>query len=69
MKPDEIKEFLKKSLIKNPHRSIFIYGAVGIGKSSVVKQVAAELKFEFRDVRLSLLDATDLRGLPAWTEP
>src|SRR3990167_9519825 len=78
MKPDEIKEFLKKSLIKNPHRSIFIYGAVGIGKSSVVKQVAAELKFEFRDVRLSLLDATDLRGLPAidkekketiWTRP
>ncbi len=78
MKPKEVKDFLKKSLVNNPHRSIFIYGAVGVGKSSVVRQVAEELGWEFRDVRLSLLDATDLRGLPTidkdkketiWTRP
>jgi hypothetical protein len=78
MKPNEVKDFLERSLVKNPHRAVFIYGAVGAGKSSIIRQVAEKLKWELRDVRLSLLDATDLRGLPAidkvkketlWTRP
>lgn len=78
MKPNEYKEFLKKSLVKMPHRAIFVQGPVGTGKSACTKQVVDELKWEFEDIRLSLLDATDLRGLPAidkekrqtiWTKP
>ena len=78
MKPSQYKEFIKKSLLKMPKRAVFTVGGVGIGKSECTKQVADELKFEFRDVRLSLLDATDLRGLPTidkekretiWTKP
>lgn len=78
MKPIEFKSFLKKSLEKNPKRSIFVYGGVGVGKSSCVKQVADELGYELRDIRLSLLDSVDLRGLPDidkvkketyWTKP
>lgn len=78
LKPSQYKDFLRKSLIKMPHRAIFVCGAVGIGKSECTKQVADELKYEFIDIRLSLLDATDLRGLPTidkekketiWTKP
>ena len=78
MKPNEYKTFLKKTLTKNPKRAIFVTGKVGIGKSETTKQIAEELNWKFRDVRLSLLDATDLRGLPTidkeknktkWTSP
>jgi MoxR-like ATPase len=41
-----------------------IWGAPGIGKSSIVAQVAARHRLEFIDVRLSQLAPTDLRGLP-----
>ncbi|AKF24767.1 ATPase [Sulfurovum lithotrophicum] len=43
---------------------VFIWGAPGIGKSSIVKQIAAEKELEFLDLRLSLLDPTDLKGIP-----
>ena len=43
---------------------VFIWGAPGIGKSSIVKQIAAAKELEFLDLRLSLLDPTDLKGIP-----
>lgn len=43
---------------------VFIWGAPGIGKSSIVKQVAAQKGLQFLDLRLSLLDPTDLKGIP-----
>ena len=43
---------------------VFIWGAPGIGKSSIVKQVAKERGLEFTDLRLSLMDPTDLKGIP-----
>jgi intein/homing endonuclease len=78
MKPRQLKEYLKQTLVNMPNRVTYIYGGVGVGKSSVVAQTCQELGFEMRDIRLSLLDATDLRGLPAvdkekretiWTRP
>jgi len=42
----------------------FISGPPGIGKSTMVRSVASSLGMELRDVRVSLLDAVDLRGLP-----
>ncbi len=33
MKPNQYMDFLEKSLVKMPHRAIFVAGAVGIGKS------------------------------------
>jgi len=42
----------------------FLWGPPGIGKSSIVKQIAKENGVEFIDLRLSLLDPTDLRGIP-----
>jgi hypothetical protein len=38
---------------------------MGIGKSDAIRQSASELKIGFIDVRLTLLNAVDLRGLPS----
>lgn len=42
----------------------FIWGSPGVGKSSLVSQIADEKNMRFIDLRLSLLDPTDLRGVP-----
>lgn len=44
--------------------SLFIWGPPGISKSSIIKQLAAEMGMEFIDIRLSQMDPTDLRGIP-----
>lgn len=64
MTPEALSKFLH-ALVK--HRLMFstmIWGAPGIGKSSIVEQTATEHKMEIIDVRLSQLAPTDLRGLP-----
>jgi len=43
---------------------VFLWGPPGIGKSSIVSQIAKEKNIGFIDLRLSLLDPTDLRGIP-----
>jgi hypothetical protein len=43
---------------------LFIWGSPGIGKSSIIKEIAKESRLEFIDLRLSLLDPTDLKGIP-----
>jgi len=62
MKAIELKNSLKE-LIKEKIPT-FIWGSPGIGKSSIVKQIAKEQNLEFIDLRLSLLDPTDLKGIP-----
>ena len=63
MRPVRISEVLRK-IITNRWPA-FIWGPPGAGKSSVVAEVASELKRPLRDIRAPLLDPTDLRGIPA----
>ncbi len=42
----------------------FLWGAPGIGKSSIVRQIAETKQIGFIDLRLSLMDPTDLKGIP-----
>jgi len=42
----------------------FIWGAPGVGKSSIVKQIADSNSIGFIDLRLALMDPTDLKGVP-----
>jgi len=56
----------KKSLRKafNSKRPIFIWGPPGIGKSDIIKQLGEELGAHVIDVRLSLWEPTDIKGIP-----
>ena len=42
----------------------FLWGAPGIGKSSIIKQIADAKEIGFIDLRLALMDPTDLKGIP-----
>ncbi len=42
----------------------FIHGSPGIGKSYIVNDIALQNDLELIDIRLSQLDAVDLRGIP-----
>lgn len=43
---------------------VFIHGSPGIGKSYIVNDIAQSHNLSLIDVRLSQLDAVDLRGIP-----
>jgi MoxR-like ATPase len=64
MTPIELKTFLNEMVRQNVMMSTMIWGAPGIGKSSIVAQIAKEHNLGLIDVRLSQLAPTDLRGLP-----
>jgi ATPase family associated with various cellular activities (AAA) len=64
MTPNSLKDYLNNLLAKNLKISTMIWGAPGIGKSSIVAQLAREHQIDFVDLRLSQLAPTDLRGLP-----
>ena len=44
---------------------VFIHGSPGIGKSYIVNDIAKKNNLDIKDVRLSQLDAVDLRGIPS----
>ncbi len=56
----------KKSLRKafKSKRPIFLWGPPGIGKSDIIKQLGDELSAHVIDVRLSLWEPTDIKGIP-----
>jgi len=62
MKASNITKVVSKLIDKQ--LPVFVWGAPGIGKSSIVKQIAKEKEMAFIDLRLSLLDPTDLKGIP-----
>jgi MoxR-like ATPase len=64
MTPGALKTYLNDLVSKNLKISTMIWGPPGIGKSSIVAQIAQDHKIDFVDVRLSQLAPTDLRGLP-----
>ena len=68
MKPSEL--FAALNGLINVRLPAFIWGSPGIGKSDIVAQVAASRStakkpYELRDVRLGLLDPTDIKGFPS----
>lgn len=65
MKANEIKAVVRQAIREPEHMApLFLWGGPGIGKSSVIKQAAEEEGVNCIDIRLVLLDPTDLRGLP-----
>lgn len=64
MTPIELKTYLQNLVTNSLYISTMIWGAPGIGKSSIVSQIAQDNGLGFIDLRLSQLAPTDLRGLP-----
>jgi len=62
MRAGELQESL--SALVDQKVPTFLWGAPGIGKSSIVKQIAKEQGTGFIDLRLALMDPTDLKGIP-----
>ena len=60
--PKGAKKSLRKAF-KN-QRPIFLWGPPGIGKSDIIKQLGAESDAHVIDVRLSLWEPTDIKGIP-----
>ena len=82
----ELKEIIRTNcqlVIESPELAmtippILIHSSPGVGKSSIVKQVAQSLGIGFVDVRLAEMESVDIRGLPSvdkdhgvmkWNEP
>lgn len=64
MDPGRLFDYLSTLIAHRVQHSVMIWGPPGIGKSSVVAQVAAQRQIGFIDIRLSQLAPTDLRGVP-----
>lgn len=62
MKAKNISKSLEKLI--EAQIPVFVWGSPGIGKSSIIKQIAVDKGLAFVDLRLSLLDPTDLKGIP-----
>jgi len=60
--PKNAKKSLRKAF--KSKRPIFLWGPPGIGKSDIVKQLGEELEAHVIDVRLSLWEPTDIKGIP-----
>ena len=45
-------------------RPVFVWGAPGCGKSDIIKQIGDDLEAHVIDIRLSLWDPTDIKGIP-----
>ena len=62
MRASDLTKSLKALVVQKV--PTFLWGAPGIGKSSIVKQIADEKGLDFIDLRLALMDPTDLKGIP-----
>jgi MoxR-like ATPase len=60
-------EVIKRAILicRNAGVTPFLWGHRGMGKSSLVRQLAEENGWGFVDLRCSQLEAADLRGLPS----
>ena len=64
MNPSELKKYLRELVQDELRLSVMMWGPPGIGKSSIVAQIADEFDMGLTDLRLSQLAPSDLRGLP-----
>ena len=62
LSPNKAKNSIKHAIKKQ--RPIFIWGPPGIGKSDIVHQIGEYMNAHVIDVRLSLWEPTDIKGIP-----
>ena len=62
MKPSSVSKAVNH--LTDVGRPAMLWGMPGVGKSEIMDSVAKHRGVEIRDVRLSLLDPTDIKGFP-----
>lgn len=60
--PNGAKKALRRAF--KAKRPIFLWGAPGLGKSDIIKQLGDEMHAPVIDIRLSLWEPTDIKGIP-----
>jgi hypothetical protein len=60
--PRDAKRAIQKCF--NKQRPLFLWGPAGIGKSDIVKQIGEDIGAHVIDIRLSLWEPTDIKGVP-----
>jgi hypothetical protein len=60
--PNNAKKALRRAF--KAKRPVFMWGAPGLGKSDIIKQLGVELSAPVIDIRLSLWEPTDIKGIP-----
>jgi MoxR-like ATPase len=68
MGPRQLHAYLEQLISNDVQHAVMMWGKPGIGKSSIVRQLAESRDIEFVDVRLSQLMPSDLRGVPVPTD-
>lgn len=66
VKPSDIKSEVNYAF--NRKRPVFIWGPPGVGKSEIVDTITQERAGMMIDLRLALMEPTDLRGIPYYNE-
>lgn len=64
MKINDTKQLMKNCILAKVKVPLLLIGAMGVGKSQIVKQVADETGYKLIDLRLAQQEAGDLIGLP-----
>jgi len=65
LSPNKAKSRISHAISKK--RPVFIWGPPGIGKSDIVHQIGEALDAHVIDVRLSLWEPTDIKGIPYYS--
>ena len=60
--PNKAKKSIQRAFAKK--RPIFLWGPPGIGKSDIIHQIGDAMEAHVIDIRLSLWEPTDIKGIP-----
>ena len=63
--PNKAKKSIQRAFAKK--RPIFLWGPPGIGKSDIIHQIGDYIDAHVIDIRLSLWEPTDIKGIPYYS--
>ena len=66
VRPSDVRAEINYAM--NRKRPVFIWGSPGVGKSEIVDSITQERSGFMIDLRLALMEPTDLRGIPYFNE-
>jgi len=62
----EAKKAIRRAMLRK--RPVFLWGPPGVGKSDLVSQLADDVNGLMLDLRMALMEPTDLRGIPYYNQ-